>query len=327
MFQVLEDTEVRVNESLRGPLLQTFERVDQLFSARVVEREVQVGLFRVSVPNVDRHAFREAIINALTHRDLARMGAVHIQWTERELLISNPGGFVEGVTLQNILVVPPRPRNPTLADALKRIGLGERTGRGVDRIFEGMLRSGLRLPDYSRSDSSAVVLRLPQGDADLPFVEMIVEAERREGRPLPIDSLLVLGALRDEARIDTERASMIVQRPTSEAKAVVARLVDAGLLEAHGQTRARSYTLSPRVYRAIGKSSAYVRQTGFDSLQQEQMILKWVRKHGPIRRSQVAELCKLHLKQASRLLARMVQNRQLVMSGSKKTAIYDMPNA
>jgi len=55
---------------------------------------------------------------------------VHVRLSGDTLLISNPGGFVEGVTLNNLLTTEPRPRNPGLADALKRIGLVERTGRG-----------------------------------------------------------------------------------------------------------------------------------------------------------------------------------------------------
>src|SRR3712207_5768487 len=69
------------------------------------------------------------------------------------LIISNPGGFVEGVTLDRLLVTEPRPRNPLLADIMKRVGLAERTGRGVDLIYQGLLRYGRPAPDYSRSDA------------------------------------------------------------------------------------------------------------------------------------------------------------------------------
>ncbi len=102
-FQVLEGTDVRVNEFFRKPLLQTFEEVEQLFGARVSEREIQVGLFRVPVPNYERRAFREAFVNALVHRDYSRLGAVHVRFDDDGLSISSPGGFVEGVTLQNLL--------------------------------------------------------------------------------------------------------------------------------------------------------------------------------------------------------------------------------
>ncbi len=76
------------------------------------------------------------------------------------LAISSPGGFIEGVGIGNLLVTPPRSRNPLLADIIKRIGLAERTGRGIDRIFEGMLRYGRPAPDYSMSTDYTVAVLL-----------------------------------------------------------------------------------------------------------------------------------------------------------------------
>jgi ATP-dependent DNA helicase RecG len=88
------------------------------------------------VPNYHKRAFREAVVNSLVHRDYTRLGAVHVRLENDGLTISNPGGFVEGVNLGNLLVSEPRPRNPLLADIVKRIGLAERTGRGIDLIYE-----------------------------------------------------------------------------------------------------------------------------------------------------------------------------------------------
>lgn len=69
--------------------------------------------------------------------------------------MSNPGGFVEGVSLDNLLTTEPRPRNPRLADAFERVGLVERTGRGVDLIYRGLLRFGRASPDLAQHASLA----------------------------------------------------------------------------------------------------------------------------------------------------------------------------
>jgi ATP-dependent DNA helicase RecG len=320
-FQVLDGADVKLNEFYRYPLLRTFERVEELFSARNEENEVQVGLFRVAVPTVDREAFREAIVNALVHRDYARMGAVLVQWNRDDLVISNPGGFVEGITLENLLVVPPRPRNPVLADAFKRIGLAERTGRGVDKIYGGMLRYGRPVPDYRQSDATAVVVRLSHPSADIPFLQLIVEEERRSGTPLAVDSLLVLSELRENRRASIVDLASAMQRDEAAARRTVERLVEAGLVEPHGQTRGRTYTLSASAYRALGAKSAYVRQVGFEALQQEQMVTL-ARKHGSVRRSDVIDLCRIAPKQATRLLAKLVRDGHLEMSGTRKAAVY-----
>ena len=118
-FQILDGEEVRFNEFSRAPLLRAFEWVETLFKPLNLEQEFQSGLFRVAVPKVDQRAFREAVANAITHRDYSLRGAVHVRLTGEDLVISNPGGFVEGVTLNNLLTTEPRPRNPVLADALR----------------------------------------------------------------------------------------------------------------------------------------------------------------------------------------------------------------
>ena len=322
-FQVLEGMQVRVNEFFRTSLLKTFERVMDLFNARVEEDEIQVGLFRVPIPTFDRRSFREAFVNALIHRDYTRLGAVYVRWETDGLVISNPGPFVEGVTLNNLLVVEPRPRNPLLADAIKRIGLAERTGRGVDLIYQGLLRYGRPEPDYSRSDSTTVVVRLSSAEADIPFLRLILEEEKRTQAPIPLDALIVLARLRKERRLDAATLASAIQKDESAARGVLERLVEAGLIEAHGVKKGRTYTLSPRVYRELGQSADYIRQAGFDTIQQEQMVLKYVMKHGQIRRKDVIDLCKIAPDQATRLLQKLTKDGALRKIGERKGVVYE----
>lgn len=322
-FQVLEGTDVRVNEFFRKPLLQTFEEVEPLFRACVVEQEIQAGLFRVPIPNYDRRAFREAFINALVHRDYSRLGAVHVRLDDYGLTLSSPGGFVDGITLSNLLVAAPRSRNPMLADIVKRIGLAERTGRGIDRIFEGMLRYGRPAPDYAMSDASSVVVTLPKSDADIAFLEMIMRQEKQTGAAMPIDSLIILSRLRQERRLTTADLTADTQKSEQATRSVLETLVEAGLVEAHGAGRGRTYTLSAKVYRSAGQKAAYVRQAGFDAIQQEQMVLAYIEKHGSIKRADATELCRIGPFQASRLLKRLVKTGKIASRGKGKGTVYE----
>ncbi len=322
-FQVLDETDVRVNDFYRYPLVRVFERVEEQFTARLTEDEIEVGLFRVPVPRVDRRAFRESLVNALTHRDYTRLGAIHVRWQREEMVVSSPGGFVEGVSLDNLLVVEPQPRNPLLADAFKRIGLAERTGRGVDLIYQGLLRYGRPAPSYGRSSPTTVVVELSCAEADLAFLRLILGEEERSKVPMPFQSLLVLSKLREERRVDASEVASALQRDAGVARAALERLVEGGLVEAHGVKRGRTYTLSAAVYRREGKAGNYVRQAGFDRLQQEQMIRAFVREHGSIRRQDVIELCKLNPHQASRLLQRLVEQKALVRKGKHRGTFYE----
>lgn len=321
-FQALEGTQVKVNDFYRTPLLKTCERILEQFSARVDEEEVQEGLFRIPVPNYDRRAFREAFVNALIHRDYTRLGATYVRLESDGIAISNPGGFVEGVTLQNLLVVEPKPRNPLLADAVKRIGLAERTGRGVDLIFQGLLRYGRPEPDYSRSDTTTVVVHLSSAAPDVDFLRMIIAAEEKSGTPLPLDSLIILARLRKERRLGVAELAAAIQKNESAARAVLERLIEAGFVAAQGVKKGRTYTLSANVYRTLGKPDGYIRQAGFDAIQQKQMVIQYARENKKITRKEAAFLCQINENQASHLLRKLKKTGKLKMVGKGRGAFY-----
>jgi ATP-dependent DNA helicase RecG len=283
-----------------------------------------VGLFRVPVPKVDLGAFREAVANALVHRDYHRLAAVHVRLDDEGLTISNPGGLVDGVTLANLLTTEPRPRNRTLADAMKRVGVVERSGRGVDKIYRGMLRFGRPEPDYRRTDAQNVVLRLATVDADKAFLRLVVEEEGRRGRDLPIDSLIALAALREAKRLTTDELALHIQRDAIQAKKTLEALVESGLVQPHGGTpRTRSYTLGVALYGAArADKAAHTRQVGLATLDHEQMVMKYVRQHGRVKRADVIELCRLNEDQAKLLLKRLKVAGQLQQKSARGGAYY-----
>ncbi len=246
-------------------------------------------------------------------------------WIDHGLTVSNPGGLVEGVTLHNLLTTAPRPRNPALADAMKRIGIVERSRRGVDKIYRGMLRFGRPEPDYSRTDRNSVILQLATVDADEFFLQLIVGQENRQnGAALPIDSLIALAVLREQKRLGVDELAQHIHSDSTQARRTLESLVEAGLVQPHGNTRSRSYTLSAEVYQAKGQQVAYTRQAGFSSLQNEQMVLSHVRHHGQIRRSEVIDLCRLTENQAAKLLKRLKDDGRLVKSGERRWAFYTL---
>jgi ATP-dependent DNA helicase RecG len=321
-FQVLAQQSVKFNEFRRYPLLKAVDWLETNFRPYNPEEELQVGLFRVPVPMVDMGAFREAVANALIHRDYHRLGAVHIRLEDDALVVSNPGGLVDGVTLSNLLVTEPRPRNRALADAMKRIGVVERSGRGVDTIYRGMLKFGRSAPDYRRTDAQNVVLRMPTEPADLEFRRMVVDEERRRNSELPIDSLIALGALRQLKRLSAEELAERIQRDVASAKRTLEALTEAGFVEAHGATRGRTYMLSAAVYGAVADKAAYTRQAGFSPIQNEQMVLSYVRQHGRIKRAEAMELCRLSEGQIKALLKRMCKADLLVLDGAGPASFY-----
>ena len=169
------------------------------------------------------------------------------------------------------------------------------------------------------------MLQLATVEADEVFLQLVVEQESRQGGTvLPIDSLIALAALREQKRLGAEELAVLIHRDQSQAKRTLERLIEAGLVQPHGNTRNRSYTLSAEVYRSKGLQVAYTRQAGFSSLQHEQMVLSHVQHHGRIQRNEVIELCHLTGDQAAKLLKRLKNEGRLVKHGERRWTFYTL---
>ena len=322
-FQVLDARgDVRVNDPFHEPIVKIIEEIESRFRARNEEREKIVGLLRYPIPDYSPIGFREAVNNALLHRDYTHMESVYIQWQHDHILITNPGGFPEGITPENILVHEPKPRNTRLAEAFKRIGITDQTGRGVDKIYMGQVRYGRPPPDYSRSDSAAVRIVIPGGESSLDFAAFIFEQERN-GKVFSLDDLLIVNELYYDRRIDAATAGRLIQKGTTEARRVLEHLHELGLVEGRGERSGRIYHLSSSLYKRFHMKAEYLRAKGFEPIQQEQMIIEYVRKHGKITRSEVMDLCKLNGFQATRVLKRIRgKNPQFRLRSSRRGSYY-----
>jgi len=209
-----------------------------------------------------------------------------------------------------------------LAEAFRRIGLVEQTGRGVDKIFMGQLRYGRPSPDYSRSDPEGVRVVLRGGEASLDFAAFVFEQDQA-GKFLQLDDLLVLNLLFFERRIDLERTAKLIQKGESQARAVLERLHERGLIEGRGEKRGRVYILSSTLYQRFKMLAEYTRARGLDSNEMEEKILGFVKENGSITRTQAANLCQISDLQAKRLLAKLAAKYlQFQLVGEKRGARY-----
>ena len=318
-FIMMRGTEVVTNESFFLPLLAAIEKMTDFVSARNITQEMEMGMFRISIPDFDPRAVREAIVNAFVHRDYTQLGRVLVRIDADGLSVGNPGGFIEGVSYHNILTVEPHGRNPVLADALKRIGLAERSGRGVDRIFEGSLIYGRDLPDYSESTTRNVKLFIPRGTPDKRLVSLISDEQKRLGSPLPLNSLFVLNVLKNNRRMTLAEISEECSIPEAKLRATLERLNESGLVDAIGNGRGRAYVLSVKAYR---DPIQYVRQTDIDVVRHKELVLTLARKKEFITRKDVIELLHVSGPQAYRLLKKLADEGSLVASGSTSAVKY-----
>lgn len=322
-FQVLEGTKVRINTETSAPLLEVFEKFETYAEAWNPEREVEYGLFRVAVPEFDKAAFREGLINAFCHRDYTMLGTVRVLIDDEGMSISSPGGFIDGVTLENLLTVEPHGKNPALADALKRIGLAEKTGRGIDRIYEGSIIYGRPWPDYSETTSTNVKLFIQRAKADDIFTKFIADEQNRLGRPLSIYALMILSLLKNEKRLTIDRIAEMTHLAKGKLFGAIENLIEDGLIEGVGGGKSRSYILSGKVYKESNKSIQYVRQTGIDKVAYPEMIIKLARtQDGIVTKQDVADLLKITPEQAYSEIKKLVEAGKLYKYCGGKYAKY-----
>lgn len=321
-IQVLVGTDIKVNESFYLPILAAFEKISDAFSAWNHSEEMVQGLFRITIPDYDPRAFREALVNAFCHRDYSVLGRVLVQINEEGMTISNPGGFIEGIRVDNLLDAEPHGRNPTLADAMKRIGLAERTGRGIDRIFEGSLLYGRLLPDYSSSTQSSVKLFIPKGPTDKAFICMVSEEQQRLGRSLPIHLLLALDAVKQLHRASIQDVAERIHADESRVRVVLETLVESGLVERLGNGRGRSYIISSRYSKKTNSAVEYVRNRDIDALRHQELVMQLAKAKGEVTRADVVKLLHITPSQAYRILQKLKDAGQLSLNGKGAGAKY-----
>jgi len=296
------ETDVARNDLYRFGLLSALDRIEQAFTGPTnPEQELSVGLYKLRIPAFPIDVVREAVLNAVTHRDYGDPGKVLIRHTPKELIVTSPGGFLAGITPQNILRHEAIPRNPMLALAFVKLGLVESTGVGRKRIFIPMLSYGERVPVYE-TDGLRVVLRIFDGTFDARMAALVVQW-RQEGREVDLDGLLVLSFLASNAFIDTASAADLLQLPRESARTVLDQLAQpkSGILERRGRTKAATYHLTKSVTKDLLGKAAYTKTRGLDPIRYAELVRTFVADHGAITPRECRELLGLGESQTARV--------------------------
>ncbi len=285
-------TAVARNEVMHSGLLNILEQIEQAFTGPAnPEQELSIGMFKLRIPAFSvEDTVREAVLNAVTHRDYLDPGRVLVRHQPKELVITSPGGFISGITPQNILRHESRTRNQMLAFAFVKLGLVEQAGVGRRRIFIPMLSYGKRMPVYE-TDGSSVTLRIFDGGYDAGMAKLVAKCAQ-EGREIDLDGLLILSHLRTHAFIDTLSASELLQLPRPMARGILDQFAqpETGILERRGNTAAATFHLTKKVARDLLGKAAYTKTRGIDPIRYAEMVRAYAEDHGSITPAECREL-------------------------------------
>jgi ATP-dependent DNA helicase RecG len=224
----------------------------------------QDGLFRVELPTFDEISVREALLNAIAHRDYRLGGSVFVRQFARRLEIVSPGGLPAGVNPENILDQQ-NPRNRRLAEALARIGLIERSGQGMNLMYESAIRQGKALPSLRGTSPHEVRLTL-SGTLNSPeFVRFLERLGEEKTRAFSTYDFLVLDLLRRDEVVP------------ADLRPLLPSLVAAGAVESVGHGRGVRYLLARSLYAALNSKGTYTRRKGLDRATNKELLLKHIR--------------------------------------------------
>ena len=316
------DLDYRLDQ--KGPLLQVLEKLTDAINVRNPFKTLKTGLFHVDIPSFPEQTFREAILNALIHRDYLEPGSVYIRHTDREMIISSPGGFIGGITAENVLHAEPKARNRLLAEMFQKLGLVERAGIGRRRIFIPPLAYGKRSPLYE-ADAHMVRLTLFDGIFDRELAAFIATRERK-GETFDVVELLLLSYLREHAEIDVATAARITQLAEARARDRLDQYCHRAepWMERRGKKSGVTYHLSRAVAAELLGKGIYSRSWGIDRVQWPVMIRQYVEEHGTITNSECRELLLLgNSRSAHTTVSRLLAGLDfLEPQGKLKTAHY-----
>lgn len=285
------DTSAARNDQWRVGLLAAVEKIEQAFSGPAnPEEEVSVGLFKRRVPAYPLDAVREAVLNAITHRNYMDAGEVLIRHTPREVVVTSPGAFVGGITVENFLRHEPVARNRTLADALVRLRLVEAAGMGRRRMWVQSLSLGKPAP-HAETDGHSVTLRLFNTGCDSAMAALISRLNQ-DGPNVGMDALLVLSYLREHTFIDADAAARLLRTNSDEARRLLDEMGSSGskLLERKSHTRSATFHLTKGIARELLGKAAYTKTRGLNPIRYAEMVREYLQDQPTISNRELRDL-------------------------------------
>ncbi len=172
------DDDLAYQDEVRGSLFEQVDKVMDLLVSKYLKAQISYeGLQRKETFPVPVGALREAVLNAIIHKDYSSGIAIQISVYDDKLIIWNEGELPENWTVAKLKVKhPSRPYNPDIANAFFRSGLIESWGRGTIKIFNEAKSAKIPVPIFRYEDNGFyVVFNFVEASVQQQVVDLIKE--------------------------------------------------------------------------------------------------------------------------------------------------------
>jgi len=305
---------------MKMPLLRSIEKIWDFIEPFNSVHLIKDAFLETPIPSFPEDVVREAILNAVVHRDYTLPDSIYVRMFPERLEISSPGSFIGGVTPHNVLTHPPVRRNPLLAEIFQHIGAVNRGGLGVDRMYRRLLSYGKLPPEFPEIDGAVEVI-LKNGTFDEAMAKFIGK-KAREGYGWRLEELIILHYLRRNDDISAKEASAILQRSQNKASETLS-LMEGVFLERFGTGRGPYYQLTHETLYSIGEKEKYTRIKGLSEEQKLQLLKNYIETNGQITNEEVRGVCGVSRYQAVRLIQKLTRENFIELKGKGRGAYYE----
>lgn len=220
-------TKFKARKEFFGSILKQMDEAYEYINLSNNQNSTFDGLKRVDHPDYPVEAIREALLNAVTHRDYDYSGSIIINVYEDRIRFVSIGGLVKGITVIDIMNGVSQPRNSIIADLFYRLGLIESYGTGIKKIFESYSEA-LHKPEIQPAPASFVIT-LPKITA---YPGVISQEEQKQ------EILRLIADKGDVSRMDIE-SSLAISKQI--ALKLLNELLEERKIEKSGMAKAVRY--------------------------------------------------------------------------------------
>lgn len=301
------------NRSFEGPIPEMVEQAETYVLGAMRKSALVEGMFRRDIPEYPREAFREAIANAVAHRDYSpyvRGSHIQIRMFANRLEVLSPGGLFGNVTVEN-LEDEHSTRNARLMRMMEDMHIVENRGSGIKAMLQSMREANLEPPRFDDRRSSFRVSFL---NHTLMNPETIAWLNQFSHIPLDDRQRLALVYLRHNDSITNSEYRRLNRVDTTAAGQELRGLVQANLVEQKGVGRWTTYTLETTLETPKSEKPE----------KDEDKILGHVKAYGSINNAECRELLSVDDTRAYYLLKKLCKINKLKPEGKGKGRRYVM---
>ena len=250
----------------RAAFILSYDEIWKDIDSRNSRMPYQEGFIQREIFAFEEKSIREALMNAVAHRDYAIKGrSIFIKASPELFKIESPGSLPVGITVDNILTNSAW-RNRKLAETLEKAGLVERSGQGLNDIFYQTIKDGKGLPDLSETTDYEVVLKIPAKVTDKQFVSFLEEIANKQQKTFSLEEIYEL----EKIRIGEGKSDLKYKK----------KFLDMGVVERTGSGKGTRYILSHKYYAHEGQVGLHTRLLGLSRAQKKELIISHLRKNG-----------------------------------------------